>query len=404
MNEKNMENLNPQKKKKGVLIGCSIGILVLLVVCVVGFFIWNSSHLKPKTVFTTAIKNVYERSKNDTDLLKKGLMGSQLSISTDLKSDEKDVNSLLEILNKMNITMDVKVNAQDKRMQLKLNSTYNQKDLLNAKLNLVKNTFYIDLDSLYDKTLSTPAEAESFFELFSKGNDLTTVIESIYKALEASLKDEYFTQEKETLTIQGKEVKTNKSTLLLNEENAKKILKSITEELNNDTCLSALANLTTTDKEEIKASLEEYISEIEEIEIEDPISISIYSYGIKNEFAGIVIKDSVDSFSILKTEENTYTYKINVEDTNYTGTITYQENKDTVDCSITIDIEGIRGTITLKTKTYNQIQMDEIDFSNTISIEELSESDQMTILENVQKQDGLMELIEGIQALTNASM
>ena len=299
----------------------------------------------------------------------------------------------------MNITMDMKADANEKRMQLNLSSTYNQKDLLNATFNVIQNVGYINLDSLYDKTLSTPVEAESFFELFSKGNDVATILENGKNALEVSLKDEYFTKEKETLTIKDKEVKANKSTLVLNEENTKKILKSIISELNNDSSLSALANVTETDKEEIKDALEEYISQCEEIKIEDPVYISIYTYGVKNEFAGIVIKDSIDTISILKTEDDTYTYNINVDETTYTGTITYQENKNTIDCSITLDIEGIRGTIHFKTTSYDSISMDEIDVNNTISIEELSETDQMTILENLQKQEGLVELIEALQKL-----
>ena len=128
MNEENMENGNPKKSKKGIVIGCSIGILLVLAISVCGILFWTSSQIKPKTVFTTAIKNVYERSKVETDLLKNGLMGNQFTISTDLKSDEEDVNDILSLLNKMNITMDMKADANEKRMQMNLSSTYNQKD------------------------------------------------------------------------------------------------------------------------------------------------------------------------------------------------------------------------------------------------------------------------------------
>ena len=84
MNEENMDNGNSKKSKKGVVIGCSIGILLVLIISVCGILFWTSSEIKPKTVFTTAIKNVYECSKVETDLLKNGLMGNQFTISTDL--------------------------------------------------------------------------------------------------------------------------------------------------------------------------------------------------------------------------------------------------------------------------------------------------------------------------------
>ncbi len=392
MNEENMV----KKKKTGLVVGILL-VVLLLIGGGVGYFLWSSKTVTPKKVFTNAINALFDASKQDIEKMESGKMGGMVTLSTNLKSTKEETNKVLEILNKLNIAVDVKIDANEEALDMNLSSSYNQKDLLDAQLKVIKDTTYLDLKSLYDKTIASPLEENEAFKelysLFNKTNDFTILLENTQNAFNKTLKDEYFTQEKTTITLDNQEVKATKNTLILDEKNAKEMNEALKNEFSKEEMINALANITNRSVQEIQKELDSMIEE----ENTDTLYIHIYTYGIKNNFAKLEIADSKDSFILTKVNDTTYTYLFDVDNEEVKGTIELE--KDTMKITLDLEIDDILGSISLTCKEYDTVAIDPVDNQNTILESQLSESDANKIMENLQNQDGIMELIEAFQKL-----
>ncbi len=399
MNETNMENKLPKQNKKTWILQISL-ILLIVVLAITAFLVLKSQTLSSKEVFTNAIQTIYEAEKKEIETLKSGKIGGMLTLSTNLKSQNKEIEQILNILNSMNIAIDLKMDTEKEEMEANLTSTYNQKDLLNAKMNVLNNAAYFDLKSIYDKTIVVPFEENNevfneFYSLFNKTEEFNCLLENVKNATNHSLKDEYFTKEKETLILNDKEIKATKHTLLLDNTNIKEINETYQRELHNDDVMNALASISGTSIEEVKNNFEEII---------DPTStetyyVSIYTHGMKNEFIKLEIKTSKDTFTLSKENDTTYTYILNKDNQNISGTITIE--KDSWNLNLLLNVEDVSGSIQISFKEYNTINIDPIDSNNTIREDELSENEMMIIMENLQKQEGIMDLIQTFSSFNN---
>lgn len=396
MNEENMENFK-ERKKNNVWIFVVILLLILLLGGA-GFFLFKSKTVSSKQVFITAIHSIYESEKKDIAKLETGQVGGIMNLSTNLKSDDSDTQSLLDVINKLHISMDVKMDAKSKAMEMDLASTYNQKDLLNAKMSILKDVAYFDLNSIFDKTIKYPIEDEEgvfeeFYGLLNKTEELNCILENLNNGFTSALKDEYFTKSQETINVNGKDVKATKHTLTLNDENIQKIEQDFKNNVDRDAVMKALASLLNTTVEELEEDAETDFDNEEGI----TTYIHIYTYGLKNEFAKFEIEEENDSIVVTKTDENTYDYTANFDDQKISGTVTIDGEKYTF--TIVLDTEDISGSIEVVYQEMNSVTIDSIDTANTISIDQLSDVDAMQILENLQKQDGVTELLQAIQKL-----
>ena len=386
-----------QDKKKKVyllILGC-----LFIILCLGGvlFFLNKKEFVSPKTIFTTALKRVYEKGKTELEDINQGKFGGVITLKTDLKSDQEDLQKVLEIINALDLQIDSKMNTNEEKMQMDLTSSFKEKALLDLNMQIQNTQAYLSLGSLFDKTLSVPVTNNDLFTIDKKVKDYSVVLEKVMTAFEKSLKDEYFSQAEETRTIANKEETVKKSILTITEENLKEILQVLSTELNNEEFISAFANLSNLDKNEIKTDLEK-MATTEEFTLENPITIQLYTYKLQNEFAGLEIQADQAKISLFKTDDSTYSYALEDEEIDYTGSIFYQEQGDLLKVSITLnDIENISGTIHFTFQKAKDIVFDTIDTQSAISIESLSESDQYTILENIQKQEGILELIQAFQ-------
>lgn len=384
-----MDEVGNVKKntKKGVLIG-GILILILLLIGIVTYLLLS---VKPKKVFTTAIDKVYNLSKENNQDTEK--VSGKFTITTDIHSDEVEVEKILEIVNKLNISMDMGVDAKSKKMHMALDSLYNNKELINASIDILDSNAYVYLNDIYDKSLLVPIEGmDEMFSLMENVKDYEIVLKQFKNALDKALKDEYFTKDNTTITLNGKKVKVIENKLTLNEKNIKEIASILSEELNNDEFIESFSRISATTKEEVKEMLNEMK---QEISLEDgTLFVSIYTKGIKNEFAGISIKDNKDVISLLKNTDTNYSYEIKIENENYKGDIEVKTKGKDGHLKISFDIEKIHGSVTFDFVNNKEVNLPNVDTSNAISIENLSETDSMNILNNLQKKEGIVEIIQ----------
>lgn len=391
MDEKNVKNT------KGLMIG-GIVLVVLLFLTVLAYLLIPT---KPKKVFTTAIEKVYNTSKENQT---KEFTGGKFTIKTDLHSNKTNEEKILEILNNLNISIDYKVDTNSKRMHMALDSDYKEKDLLKASIDIKDNNAYVFLEDIYSKYLSVPVEGiEEMFTAFEKIKDYETLLKQVKNALDKSLKEEYFSKESATITLNGKNVKVTDNQLVLNEKNVKEIANVLSDELNNEEFIKSYSAFTDCTEEETKEMLESL--KTEEIDLEgETLIVSIYTKGLQNKFAGIAFKDESDRISILKNTETNYTYEIKMDNKNYKGDVEIKENEKNINMKISFDIEGIHGSIALDYVNNNDVNIPDVDTKNAVSSEDLSQKEAMEILEKLQENEGIVELVQALSTLSSIGL
>lgn len=391
MDEKNANIKN--NTKKGLIIGGIVLVLFLLI----GTLTYFLMPVKPQKVFTTAIEKVYAASKENS--LDTSTLGGKFTIATDIHSNKEEEEKILEIINSLKISMDYKMDTKNKKMHIALDSDYKDKELLNASMDIEDNKAYVFLQDIYSKNLLVPVEGlEEMFTTMEKAKEYEVILKHVKKALDKALKEEYFSKESTTITLNGKSVKVTDNQLILNEKNVKEIANVLSDELNNEEFIESFSKLTDYSKEETKEMLENLKNN--GIDLEDgTLTISIYTKGLQNQFAGISIHDESDVISILKNTETNYSYEIKIEDKNYKGDIELKVKNNDVNMQVSFDIEGIHGSISMDFIENKNINLPEVDKNNTIAIENLSESEAMEILNNLQTKESITELMQALSSL-----
>lgn len=393
-----MDEVSMEKKKqqKGLLIGGIVVVLFLIIGTFAAYFLPT----KPKKVFTTAIESVYSLSKENSKQSDK--LGGTFTLSTDLHSDNKQEEKIFEILNNLNIKIDYQVDTNAKKMQMLLDSHYKDKELLAASMNIENDNAYIFLKDIYSKYLLVPSEGlDKMFKTFENTKDYEIVLKYFKNAFKKSLKDEYFTKENTSISLNGKNVKVSKNNLVLNEKNITEIANVLSEELNNKEFIESCSRITDTSEEKIRNGLEELK---ENVDIEETLIVTIYTQGLQNKFAGISFQDENEKFSIFKNTETNYSYEVTANRQNFKGDIEIKvSNKKDANIKLSFDIDGIKGFITFDFVSNENVDFNKIDENNVVSTENLSNQEAMQIINNFQKKEGIADFIKAITSLYSSN-
>ena len=192
--------------------------------------------------------------------------------------------------------------------------------------------------------------------------------------MKASLKDKYFETEDKEITIDGKDVKTTKNTLILNKENFVDILSDVVDNVSkDDDLLKSLAEATDMDKDELKAYLQMFKANMISSSIDEfpVIKISIYTKGFNNDIVRYEIESEGSKIGITKVDEETYKFDvmgINLGELKVVG--------DDNDKEITLTIGYMGEEITIKAKVTREtdVKIKEKDTYGAISIENVPDS------------------------------
>ena len=437
--------MEEKRSKTPLLIG--LGVIIVFLIGIGVFFYFNghkTQNIYYKTIdeFADALKeNVGTVNKEVKDVL-----GSEMELSLNLKTNDSDMKALANILNKLKLTVNAEASAKDKKIYASVGAKYNNGNLINGELLVNNNSIYGNVKDLYNRPIKL-YEDDSLSEIWNVTDttDYETIITEMAKIIKSSLKEEYFTKTEEKITVLGSEVAVYNHTLKLNGDQIYEIENALMDGmLNDEALLKALANVAEIEMSELKTNLTDAKSSIEKDDRTLESNIYVNKKNDKLEMANVKIsgagvdetlalnKSAEDTFDILVSNtkvgtftntENNMELKINYEDTTLNFQITKQGNS--TDITISAEAEGITmelilsdndgaGTLklrinvpeadvdltlnaTYKEKDINKVT--EFSTSNYIKLEDMTENDYNSMMEKLQNNQNLLNLIQDIMSI-----
>lgn len=451
--ERNIHTRNNRKSNKFLFI--IVGILFVAVLVVLGVYFFLKSNTSSKNIFDNLITYVADEVEKVIPE-KTDFVSQNYSFKADLNLN-KDVlePEYYSFINNLEFKGTAAVDYKNKTISSKMSALYNNSSLLDLNIYGSNNNVYADLGDLFSKYINIPIEKENYNQLFdlygssTQVADLKIVLNEFETGLKKALKDEYFKNEKETLTIDNKEVGTIKHTLILNEKNITIIARDLFSYLNNDKFLdsydrlySASANIQGVEEDfDIRTSIKTTIDKLNaQIEANDFIEgndayVSIFVDG-SNSFVSLTVSYIADNdneltlVDVTKISKGKYSFELTGED-NFKicdGKVSLTETEDTYVIHMNLDndlLESTKlniattvlhgnadtyniavssedfGTVKLIfTNSYNNsAQVTLPDLSNSILYTDLTEEDSNVILEKLMQKESFNKLIEDAQSL-----
>ena len=332
--------------KKGLI---AVLVVVLLALAGCGYYFYFGKSVNSKQVFDSTISYMKKEMFTILDETKeKTNLEYDLKFNLDLKDDVAN-KSEYSFINDIMFKGKIATDFDKKEMSNSITILDSDKELINVNMYAQNKNIYLDLAKLYDKPIKMTLDDEydKIFDTYSTKNinDVKTIISQFETALKSALKEEYFKSEDATVSVDGKDVKAVKHSLLLDEKTFNTIKKDVLTSLNNDEFISALENISDEYNDgtvNVKDSLNEEISYLEE-EIKDSdakeIEVKVYLY---TDNRGNVLKaellnfEDVKIFGINKVNDNKYTFTMADDGT----------KKDVISCDVTVDGKSV--TIDMK--------------------------------------------------------
>lgn len=412
-----------KKGKKGILISLLVLIIAVVGICAYYYF---GIYTNPQTVYQEAIKDGIKALTTTSDeeittMKSKVKLGLNIELEDDIMySAGEYVEDILDLINNTEIGMEVQVDKEKQQVVYKLDSTYEDEDLIkmNMLIDAKEETAYMQLEQFFEKVLKieiddveTYATLRSAFETekltLAEEATQSKAIKIINKEIAKAIKGEYCSKEKDKIEIDSKEVSVDTYILEMTGEQLVEEIKTVVENLQDNKDYIECFE----DEEEVKEQLENVIESLEDIEIENSsFTMKIYRKGIMQETVGFDFKVKADGITVeaqvTKTEEG---YEFEVLESNETvisGTVKIEEvDENTNKVNMKIDIKGI-GKIEIKTKgsVVTGEKIDTFDTKNAIETEDLTEDELMEAYEKLEESK-LYELVEKyVELFTGSSL
>lgn len=394
VNVQNNTNFNkPKKSNTGLIV--AIVLIIAIIGSLVGAMLYFSSS---KQVFSAMVKKVtnplIETVGKDYDSFV-----TTFDLSTNAEFEQNsDMAMFNDLFNNISLSGKVGLDYKNKLAYMEFDGDYTNEEILSAKMYFEDSKGYAYLNNIFDKYISV--DIDGYDDIFAQ-TDLNDELESIIKgfrdSLNKSLKSDYFTKTK----VNG----LSKHTLVLNQKNFSEITVSMFKYLKeNDEFISSAASISEMDKQEIIDMLNDSIEEIESVEeydTEEIIEISIYTKGLLNKFAKFEI--SMESEQILiyleKEDKEDYVYGFETAGTEMlTGKLHYKDGKET-ELGLTVELDGMSLGFDLTYNVEYDEKIEKVDVSNSVNVENLTETDANSILEKLSNNKGLKALLEELEEL-----
>lgn len=358
-----------ENKKKSKILPIVVVIVIIALLAILGGLYYTNQQ-KPKNIFMHAL-NLEENKEKDVKTV-----NADLALDVNINSEDESIKQVADYLNKTKLSANIQLDLEQKKGIVKLGADYENEKLIDAKATykVGEDNAYAYVEGLFDKYFAIPVDEET-------RNSLNTSIEEAGKSLvedkaktekaykiftetlSKNLKDEYFSQEKAEVDVNGTKVNTKKSILTLTAKDLKEVVKNVSKELkDNEEFLNCFKDES---KTELKNELEELINTLEDESNteEGTFIMSIYTKGFNAELVKveIVLTDKVNTYnlSILKTEKDTYRVTVSVPE---------------------------EGEVTANVKVSYKVNeaIENLDTQNNINVENMSNEDMMKIYGNLQ--------------------
>lgn len=376
--------------------GLIIAIIFIVVGCIVYF---GYRYMTPKKVLIRTL-NSYEESllednKNSENLKK--------IFSKDYKA--LDVSGKMNYINQ-NIGIDIKYNedTKDKISQIKYDLDVNNAKLsgdlvsTNKKLYIMikdvfKKYYYIDMsDELPDDYIN--------FLKVDEELDIEKVIDLYIDSIDENISNSDFNSSKETITLDGKKIKTKKYTLVYDKKLNDKIFNTFIKKVkNNEDASVTMSKILGVDEKELDKTFEKQLKELKD---EEDYSYNLSVYTKLNKTYLIEIEKDKNSIAINKDKE-TYNFIIKSEDTTITGKVlTHNKDKVKIEAKLknkyySMDIDSVTDVtkssskeIIMKNDTVMKSMGQEVKFDMNITIKE-GEKINSNIIKDAENMDNISQ-------------
>lgn len=415
------------KKKKGKkgLIALLIFIAILVVAVVGGLIYYFNFYMRPDQVYKRLVESTidsYTTKLKDLDYTT-SKTSLKLDVDIDTYIDEID-EDVLDLINKTDIKVEAQTDNENKKLVLNLESDYDDEDLLNLQMysDIDGEKTYMQLKDLLDKCIEVEDIDDEFYSLMEDAlenqkmtNEEKVSLEKsmniLKKEMVATIKPEYCSSQKENITINGKNVSATKSTIKMNQEQFMNEFITVIKNLkDNEEFLNCFE-----ERDEIAEGLEDLIDNLEEVDTDDEstIDIAIYTQGLVPQVvkvSGVIYDEETDTtitMTVTQTEKNTYSIEVSTseDDEVLTGTFNIEKKSDEEGTlKFGLDIPDF-GKVTLNmeySQKFNE-NIDEVDVKNSVKADDLTQSDQQTLMKNLQNSK-LYELIENFSGNSSKSI
>ena len=407
-----------KSNNKGKIIGIVIIALIAIVAFCCGYYYYKSND--SKTVFVSAInKGIDKYEENISKTCK--TQDVTLKLSGNINSDNDDAKKVAEYINKSALQLNTQIDYENKNALIKLGVDYDNDKLIGGRVYYNSNDkmAYGYIEELFDKYFKMDLSSSDYNEMNETFNDifetqsemklgekvsLKKAVKILKEEISDKLNKEYFSKENCKINVASKEVKTTKFKLILTEKQFVEMLQSICKELSeNDDFLECWE-----EKDKIKDALVQLSNQLNETEKNDEVKIefNIYKKGILNKFVKFEInmyevnnEDEKISFDIVKENDKRYLFnaksEIEKENVEFSGDVNIEKiDSNTYKYVVGSNIPEF-GNITLNIEVSNKLNgtIENVNKSDAVSLEDLTEEEQETIYNNLQK----MKLYEVLQ-------
>lgn len=385
MDSEKFEPINePKAKSNKLFIIIAIAILLVIVLAVVVMAGSNS----PRAIFEKQIDKIltYENAENyDT-------MKANIDLEMNVEGEDQSAKEIADLFNDSKISFNVEVDnhSQDQVYGIKLVNSGEELIDAKAKLEAESKKAYLDLGKFFNKTIEVDAsemleeiadtdatETLTFGQMMS-AKKVETILR---KEVKKELKNEYFSSEK--VTIEDENV--TKNALKMSGKELKELMQNVCKNLaDNDEFINCFK-----DGQEVKNSLKEMETELEDAEISDDMEfeIDIYTKGIfKNlERVDIVMTEDGEkvAIQITKKADEEYAYQLLENDEEIVkGTVKVHNTDNNLQVETTAEAEETVVTVKLSMNTVYNEDLTDINSDNSVKLEELTTEDMMALYGN----------------------
>ena len=379
-----------------------IALVAIAIILVAGYFTLFSK-TKASTIFNSKIE---ETIKNLGNTGAYNSLTTKVSLSAGIETEKNEYKDLENLLNKLKFTINSETDYKQKTQYFGLDAIYEDEEFIKGNVYYADgdDNIYFYLNGLWDRYLKMNLKdidhdgeirksLNVFFNSTSKKEIISKVKKILNSEIQGKLKEEYFKQE----TVEDKK----KSTLKLTIAELRTIIKEICDNLQkNEEFLSCYDNPT-----EIKDTLADLVDGIDKGTKEyDEIvfEVSLYTKGM---FANEIVKIEI---SLKKGEDNNVTFSMNkVNDENYEFNVNIKTNEN----NMTASIDTFNGTLKIEKNSNNERkyilnanvpdigkvtlnmevsrsenkELEKVDVSNSVDINNLTEEDSQKMAANLQK-------------------
>lgn len=437
---------NPAKKKKGLIIGIIVGVLVL-VLGVFAFFYFNNNSKLILSKNITKLYNDFLSSSQKNESLKNILSSNEVSANSDITLNLKDNTGTFGNINNFKASYQYIENKEDKKGSLNFESKLDNEDFINLDAAIKDSKLYYKIKDVMDKYYYNEYEFISLLST-SESDDIKYVLDIIKDNIINNINKSNLKESKEEIKINDKNTKVKKISLEITEELVNKIIKGTIDSIEkDDKAIDILSESFDIEKDElnkllntIKDSLNEETSDIEfdkvtynmyvkglnttvkqEIVIGE-VSLEYYDYKNVKEFS--VSSNSLKVFNIkfengqisgsmltiaisgdysddkinldIKSIDNSFELKITIENTekDINKNKEYESNTNINATMLQETKEVFNLNLSLKSSLKNDVSVKDFDTSNSKNQSELTEEEQNEFIEKIQNIPVIKSIIE----------